>query len=220
MSTDSRHFETLALHGGNGGPIRRPARSRCRSTNHLVPVQRYRPRRPAVRAGRTRPHLLPRHQPDPRRARTAHRRARGRRRGPGGCVRAGGVGLFGAQPCQAGDNIVELNRSLRRHLGAVRRHAEAFRHGDALRRSSRPGEFPPRHRCAHHAPITPRPCPTRSWMSSPSRGGSDRPQTRRTADHRQHRRTAARSARSSTARRPSSIRPPSISAATAPRLAA
>ena len=71
--------------------------------------------------------------------------------------------------CQAGDNFVSLDRPLRRHLEPVPEH-DAEDDGDRgpLRRSGRPGEFPPRHRCRAPAAITPRPCPIRSSKCSRS----------------------------------------------------
>ena len=70
------------------------------------------------------------------------------------------------------------------------------------------------------APTTPRPCQPEADGVPDRRGGRHRPLVRHPADHGQHRRAAARAARSITARRSWSIRPPSTSAATAPRSAA
>ena len=66
---------------------------------------------------------------------TAHRGARRRRRGARGRLRADRLRLFGAQPRSGRRQHRLLDRSLWRHVDAVRADAEAIRHRDPLRRS-------------------------------------------------------------------------------------
>ena len=170
MATDSKRFETLALHGGayradpaSGAvavPIYQTTSYQFQDTGHAVA---------AVRARRARQHLHARAEPDLGRARTAHRRARRRRRGARGRLGPDGVGLFGAEPRPGRRQHRLLDRSLRRHLDAVRADAEAVRHRDPLRRSERPGGLPPRHR--RQDPRLLRGDPAQSRSSTSSRSG-------------------------------------------------
>ena len=92
---------------------------------------------------------------------------------------------------RVGDNVVVLDRSLRRHLEPVRQHAEGPGHRGALRRSRRPGELPPRHRRAHPRLLRGDAAQSEADRLSDRRGRGDRPAARRAPDHGQHRRAAA-----------------------------
>ena len=91
--------------------------------------------------------------------------------------------------CQAGDNFVSLDRSLRRHLEPVRQHPEgrwASRSASSIRpirRISRRATDA-RTRCYYAETL---PNPKLAGLSD-RRGRRDRPRARRAADHGQHRR--------------------------------
>jgi O-acetylhomoserine (thiol)-lyase len=178
--------ETLALHAGwradpATGAVAPPI---YQTTSYQF--QRHRTRREPVRAQGAGQHLHPHRQPDDGRAGKAHRRARGRRRGAGGGVGAGGVGLRDPEPGQAGDNVVS---STDLYGGTWNLFANTLRdQGIEVRfvDPSDPDAFraPP---TSAPAPITPRPCPIRSWVVPDRRGGRHRPAAGHSADRRQHR---------------------------------
>ena len=170
MTTDSKHFETLGLHGGAyradpaSGAVAVPI---YQTTSYQF--QDTGPRLAPVRARRARQHLHPRPEPDLGCARDAHRRARRRRRGAGRRLGPDGLRLFGAQSRAGGRQHRLLDRSLRRHVDAVLTDAEAVRHRGPLRRSERSGERSAARRTPGPAPTTPRSFPIRSSTSSRSR---------------------------------------------------
>ncbi len=163
-------------------------------SDDLLPVPGHRPRLAALRARGARQHLHPRPEPDLGRARAARRRARRRRGGARGRLGADGLGLFGAQPRPGRRQHRLLDRPLRRHLDAVRADAEAVRHRDALRRSERPGEFPPRDRRQDPRLLRRDPAQSEAQRLPDPRSRRHRPLARRAADRRQHRDAADRAA--------------------------
>ncbi len=195
MATDSKRFETLVLHGGSyrADPVERRGRG-ADPSDDVLPVPGHRPRLAPLRARRARQHLHPRAEPDLGRARAARRRARRRRRGARRRLRSDGLGLFGAEPRPGRRQHRLLDRPLRRHLDAVRADAEAVRHRDALRRSDRPREFPPRDRRQDERLLRRDPAQPEAQRLSDQGGRRHRPLARRAADRRQHRDAADRAA--------------------------
>ena len=114
--------------------------------DHQLPVPRHQARRQPVRPGRARQHLHPHHEPDQRRAGDADRGARGRRGRAGAGLGAGGLAVCRPEHLPRRRQFRRLDGSLRRYLEPVRQHHEDDGHRMPLRRSGRPGEFPPRHR--------------------------------------------------------------------------
>ena len=201
---------------------RRPTPSRCRSTRRpRYQFRRHAARRQPVRAEGARQHLHPHHEPDHRRAGAAPRRARRRRRRRWRWARARRRRCSRSRTsAHAGDNIVS---STDLYGGTWNLFANTLKddgHRGALRRSGRPRGFPPRDRRARRALLRRDAAQPEAQVFPIAEVADDRPRARRAADHGQHRLRRCCAGRSSTARRSSSIRPPSISAAMAPRSAA
>ena len=222
MPTNSKHPETIALHAGSyradpattavAVPIYQTTSYQFNSTEHAgQPVR-------AQGAGQ---HLHPHHESDAGRAGRARRRARRRRRRAGGRLRSGGLAVRGAEhlPCRRQFRL--LDRHLRRHLEPVREHDEApWASSAASSIRPIPENFRTRDRRAHPLLVR-RDAAQPEARRLPDRGGrQDRPRDGRAADHGQHGLRRCCAGRSSTAPPSSCIRPPSISAATAPRSAA
>ena len=118
----------------------------------------------------------------------------GRRGGAGGGERAGGDSLRGPEhrPRRRQHRLVD--RPLRGHLEPVRQSVEGPRARGALRRSGRPRELPPRHRCEDARLLRRDPAQSQADGVPDRRGGGDRPAARHPADHGQHRRADPRAA--------------------------
>ncbi len=222
MSVSSKHPETIVLHAGYRT---RPGDQRRRGADlpdHLLPVPRHRARRQPVRAEGARQHLHPHHEPDQRRAGEARSRrskaasrrwrsARARRRRRS----------RSRTSAQAGDNIVSSTDLYGGTWNLFANTLKHHGHRGALRRPGRPGELSAAPPTRAPAPTTPRPCPTRSSTVFPiARGRRHRPRARRAADHGQHRRAGPLPAVRAWRGDRRATRPPSTSAAMAPRSAA
>ena len=128
-------------------PTPSAARSRCRSTRRPPTSSRT----PATPRGSSRLKSSATSTPASRTRRwdaleDAHRGARRRRGGARGRLGADGLRLFGAEPRPGRRQHRLVDRSLWRHVDAVRADAEAVRHRGPLRRSERSRELPPRDR--------------------------------------------------------------------------
>ena len=123
---------------------RRAARSHHRRagdadlSDHVVRVQRRRPRRLAVRAAGVRQHLHPHHQPDHVGAGGARRRARGRHRGGGGRLRPRRAGGRAAAAADARRRIHRRAKTLWRLDQPVHPRLQEFR---LERGVGRPGRY-------------------------------------------------------------------------------
>ena len=140
-------FATLAVHAGaQPDPDHRRARDADLS-DHVLRVQRRRPRRLAVRAAGVRQHLYPHRQSDHGGAGRARRRARRRHRGAGGRVRPRRAGRRVPAAADARRRIHRRAKALwrldqpvqprlqelrlERGLGRSRRHRQLRARGDA-----------------------------------------------------------------------------------------
>ena len=221
MTDQSQHPETQVLHAAG-------YRKDDRTNAVAVPIYQttsYQFDQHGARGQPLRPqgagqHLHPDHEPDLRRAGAAHRGARRRRGGAGGLLGPGRLGDRDPEHRPGRRQHRLLDRPLRRHLEPLRQHLQDHGHRDPLRRPERPGGLPPGERRPDPGLLRRDPAQPEADGLPDRRGGGHRQGPGHPADRRQHRRAGHLQA--ARARRPHrrSTRPPSTSAATAPRSAA
>ena len=188
MATNSKHPETARAACGLSQRSRDQRRRGADLPDHLLPVPRHRARGQPVRPEGARQHLHPHHEPDQRRAgdsasprsRAASRRWRSARARRRRCSRS----RTSATPATTSSASTDL------YGGTWNLFANTLKTMGIevpLRRSGRPGEFPPRHRRQDPRLLRRDAAQPEADRLPDRRGGQDRPRARRAADHGQHR---------------------------------